>query len=112
MCSVNLGLAGVYKYKSSHKDHLNKSCCPGTGTCDFGYSQNTAESVSRGERGEGYVRELELSMTFSAPCKHKLQTCQQADIQPHALSRGPRGYVGGMRSKGLVFYGSCYLQLR
>lgn len=27
MCSVNLGLSGVYKYKSSHKDHLNKSCC-------------------------------------------------------------------------------------
>lgn len=109
MCSVNLGLAGVYKYKSSQKDHLSKSCCGGVQglvLVTSGISHCRVCILGEG-RVEGYVRELELSMTF----KHKLHTCRQANIQPHALSRRPRGCVEGMRSKGLVFYGSCYPQL-
>lgn len=84
MCSVNLGLAGVYKYKSSQKGHLNKSCCGGVqglALVTLGISHFIV-CISGWGGVEGYIRELELSMTF----KHKLHTCQQTNIQPHALS--------------------------
>lgn len=73
MCSVNLGLAGVYKYKSSQKNHLNISC--------YGDIQELALLVtlgipkcrgcfSWGEKRKLYKRMqrlLGLSMTFNYP---------------------------------------------